>query len=73
MSRYAVALAASLAAMAAWSAMMVNQGVQKERASVERTGKKIDAVAKKARRVVAAKKPEEIRADLKRFCVDCDR
>ena len=73
MTRYALAIAAALAAMAAWSALMVNRGVERERASVERIGKKTDAVAKRARKAVAAKKPDEIRADLRKYCIDCER
>ncbi len=70
--RYFVAAAVALAAMAAWSGMMVQKGVVVERARVETAGKKTDVRAKAARKAVETKKPEEIRADLRRFCVDCD-
>ena len=72
-ARYAFALAAGLAAMAAWSGLMVQKGVVKEQVRVTEVGKKVDAAAKAKRKVVEKKKPEEIRADLRRFCVDCDK
>lgn len=71
LARYALALAAGLAAMAAWSGMMVQKGVVKEQVRVETVGKKIDATAKAKRKAVEAKKPPEISADLRRYCVDC--
>lgn len=71
-ARYAMAVAAGLAAMAAWSALFVQKGIQKERARVEVAGKKTNEKAKAARKAVEVKKPDEIRADLRRFCVDCD-
>lgn len=55
-ARYALALAAGLAAMAAWSAMNVQKGVQKERDRVVRTESKIDEKITKARRAAAAAK-----------------
>ncbi len=71
LSRYALALAAGLAAMAAWSATMVHKGVVREQVRVETIGKKIDAVAKVRRKAVEKKTPPEISADLKRYCRDC--
>jgi len=68
---YLIGFAAALAAMAGWSALMKNQGVQSERARVIAIGEKTHARAKAARKKVEAKKPDEIRADLKRYCVDC--
>jgi hypothetical protein len=73
LARYALALAAGLAAMAAWSGLMVQKGVVKEQVRVTEVGKKVDAAAKAKRKIVEKKKPEEIRADLRRFCVDCDK
>ena len=73
LARYALALAAGLAAMAGWSAWNVRMGVKAERARVEIVGKKIDARAKQARKAVEKKAPEQIRADLRRYCVDCDK
>lgn len=72
MSKYLIAIGAALAVMAGWSAMMQQKGVEKERVRVDTVGKKIDAKAKIARKKVEAKKPEELRADLKRFCRDCE-
>lgn len=72
MSKYLIAIGAALAVMAGWSAMMQQKGVEKERVRVDTVGKKIDARAKIARKKVEAKKPEELRADLKRFCRDCE-
>ena len=69
---YLVGIAAALAAMAVWSALMKNQGVQSERARVEVAGKKLDAKARVVRKKVEAKKPDELQADLRRFCRDCD-
>ncbi len=71
LSRTFLSIAAALAAMAVWSGMMVQRGVVKEQARVESVGKKIDARAKQARKAVEKKKPDEIRADLKKYCVDC--
>ena len=70
-ARYALALAAGLAAMAAWSGMMVQKGVKIESARVESVGRKIDAKAKVVRKAVEAKKPPEISADLRKYCRDC--
>lgn len=69
---YLVGIAAALAAMAGWSALMKNQGVQSERARVEVAGKKLDAKARVVRKKIEAKKPDELQADLRRFCRDCD-
>jgi hypothetical protein len=71
LARYAVAGAAALAVMAGWSAWMKNAGVKSERARVETIGKKIDARAKVARKKVEAKKPDELQADLRKYCRDC--
>lgn len=71
LARYAGALALAFAAMAGWSAWMQDKGVQRERARVEATGKKIDAKAKAARRKVAEKRPDEVQEALRRFCRDC--
>ncbi len=70
-ARYAGALALAFAAMAGWSVWMQDKGVQRERARVETTGKKIDAKARVARRKIAQKKPDEVQAALRRFCRDC--
>lgn len=56
LARYALMLAAGLAAMAAWSAANVQKGVQKERDRVMRTESKIDEKITKARRAAAAAK-----------------
>jgi hypothetical protein len=50
---------------------MQSVGVRKEQVRVETIGKKIDARAKVARKKVEAKKPDELQADLRRFCRDC--
>jgi len=71
LARTALMLAAGLAAMAAWSGLMVQKGVVKESVRVVEVGKKVDAAAKVKRKAVEKKKPEEVRADLKRYCVDC--
>lgn len=46
--------------------------MQKERVRVEAQGKKADAKARIVRKAVEAKKPDEVRADLRRYCRDCD-
>ena len=71
LARYALALAAGLAAMAAWSGMMVQRGVVKEQVRVETVGKRLDAKARVVRKAVEAKKPPEISADLRKYCRDC--
>ncbi len=71
LARYALALAAGLAAMSAWSAMMVQRGVVKEQVRVETVGKRLDAKARVVRKAVEAKKPPEISADLLKYCRDC--
>jgi len=71
LARYAIAIAAGLAAMAGWSAWMVGTGVKTERARVEVIGKKLDAKARTVRKAVEAKKPHEISDDLLRYCRDC--
>jgi len=53
--------------------LMVQKGVVKEQVRVTDVGKKVDAAAKAKRKIVEKKKAEEIRADLRRFCVDCDK
>lgn len=68
---YLIGFAAALAAMAGWSAWMQDRGARKEQVRVEKIGEKVHARAKAARKKVEAKKPDEVRADLKRFCVDC--
>ena len=68
---YLIGLAAALAAMAGWSAMMKQSGVKSERARVEIIGKQLDAKARVVRKKVQAKKPDELQADLRRFCRDC--
>ncbi len=71
MTKYLAAAAAALAVMAGWSAWMQSKGVEKERARVETIGKKLDAKARVVRKKVEAKKPDELQADLRRFCRDC--
>lgn len=71
LARYALAVAAGLAAMAGWSAFMVQKGVVKEQVRVETVGKKLDAKARIVRKAVEAKKPPEISADLRKYCRDC--
>ena len=66
-ARYAFAAAVALGAMAIYSATLVQQGVQKERARVEQTGKKIDAKAKRAR-AAATREPDRV---LSKYCRDC--
>lgn len=59
LARYALAIAAGLAAMAGWSAWNVQKGVQKERDRVVRAENHIDAKITKARRsAAAAKRPD---------------
>jgi len=69
---YLIGFAAALAAMAGWSAWQQGVGARKEQVRVEAIGKKIDARAKVARKKVEAKAPNELQADLRRFCRDCD-
>lgn len=71
MSKYLVMVGLALAAMAGWSAMMQQKGVERERARVERVAEKTHVKAKAARKKVEAKKPDEIRADLQQYCRDC--
>jgi hypothetical protein len=66
-TRYAMAAAVALAAMAGWSAWMQSKGVNKERARVETIGKKIDAKARTARKKAEAKPHDSLRA----YCRDC--
>jgi len=66
-ARYAIAAALALAAMAGWSAWMQGTGVTRERARVERIGKKVDAKAKRAR-AAAEREPGRV---LKQYCRDC--
>ncbi len=68
---YLIGFAAALAAMAGWSAMMKNQGVKSERARVEVAGKRLDAKARVVRKKIEAKKPDELQADLRKYCRDC--
>ena len=70
-TRYAIAAAAALAAMAGWSAYQQQRGVERERARVVRIGEATHERAAVARKKVEAKKPPEIDADLRRYCRDC--
>jgi len=72
LSRFALPLAAALAVMAGWSWTMQQRGVQREKVRVEAIGKKLDAKARGVRKKIEAKKPDELQADLRRFCRDCD-
>lgn len=65
---YLIGLAAALAAMAGWSALMKQKGVQSERVRVEIIGKKIDARAKVARKKAEEKPHDSLRA----WCRDCE-
>lgn len=69
--RYMIAGSAALAVMAGLAAWQQGEGVQKERVRVEAQGQKTHAKAKAARAKVETKQAPEIRADLKRYCVDC--
>jgi len=60
LARYAVAIAAGLAAMAGWSAWNVQKGVQKERDRVVKTENHIDAKITKARRAAAATRRPDV-------------
>lgn len=60
LARYALAIAAGLAAMAGWSAWNVQKGVQKERDRVVRAENHIDAKITKARRAAAAAKRPDV-------------
>lgn len=71
-ARYALALAAALAAMAGWSAYQQQKGVVRERARVVAEGERTNAKAQAARAKVEKKAAPDIRADLRRFCVDCN-
>lgn len=71
LARYALAIAAGLAAMAGWSGLMVQKGVVREQVRVETVGKKLDVKAKAKRKAVEAKKPDEISADLLKYCRNC--
>jgi hypothetical protein len=68
---YLIGFAAALAAMAGFSAWQQGVGVKKERERVVAIGEKTHARAKAARKKVEAKKPEELRVDLRRYCIDC--
>lgn len=70
LARYALAVAAGLAAMAAWSAANVQRGVQKERDRVARTESNIDAKITKARRAAAAAKRPDGGGVLDRWSTD---
>lgn len=72
MGKSLLIVAAALAAMAAWSGYQQQIGVNRERASVEAQGKKTHGKAQAARAKVEQKQAPEIRADLRRFCVDCE-
>ena len=72
LTRYAIAAAAALAVMAGWSAYHQHKGVIKERERVAKVGEATHERAKVARKKVEAKKPSEIRADLREYCRDCD-
>lgn len=65
--RYAVAAAVACAAMAVYSATLVQKGVTIERVRVEAKGRKVDARAKVARKK-AEQKPD---VALERWCRDC--
>ena len=69
---YLVGLAAALAAMAGLSAWQQSIGARKEIVRVEKIGKRLDAKARVVRKKVEAKKPDELQADLRRFCRDCN-
>jgi len=47
-------------------------GVRQEVVRVEAQGKKANAQAQIKRKAVEAKKPDELRADLRKYCSDCD-
>lgn len=67
-----VMLLAALGALRAWDVSHQQQnGVVKERARVEETGRKIDAKAQAARRRAETAPPNEIDAGLRRYCRDC--
>lgn len=70
LARYAIAAAAALAVMAGWSAYYQQRGVEKERARLDKVGEATHAKARAARKKVEAKPPEQIREDLRRYCVD---
>jgi len=72
-TRYAIAAAAALAAMAGWSAYQQQRGVEKERARVVKIGEATHERAKEVRKNVEAKAPDKVREDLRRFCVDCGK
>lgn len=65
--RYAAAMAAALFVMAAYSAMLVREGKQLERARVEKIGKRINVKANRAR-ANAIKQPDRV---LSKYCRDC--
>ena len=69
---YLIGLAAALAAMAGFSAWQQSIGARKEIVRVEKIGKRLDAKARVVRKKVEAKKPDELQADLRRFCRDCN-
>lgn len=66
-AKYATAAAIALVAMFGYSAWMQSKGVNKERARVEKIGKKIDAKARTARKKAEAKPHEALR----NWCRDC--
>jgi len=68
-----VAIVVALVAMVSAYNLIKQSGVKQERARVEIQGKKTHAQAKSARKAVDVKPVPEIRADLKRFCSDCDK
>ena len=69
---YLIGLAAALAAMAGWMRRQQSIGARKEIVRVEKIGKRLDAKARVVRKKVEAKKPDELQADLRRFCRDCN-
>ena len=71
-TRAIIAGVASIGMMIIVAQVLEHKGAQKERVRVEAVGKKTHAKAAKARQIVEAKPAPEIRADLRKFCVDCD-
>ena len=69
---YLIGLAAALAAMAGFSAWQQSIGARKEIVRVEKIGKRLDAKARVVRKKVGAKEPDELQADLRRLCRDCN-
>lgn len=70
-TNHIIAAAMAVVAMGGAYQYVKQTGVRQEQVRVETVGKKIDAAAKAKRKAVEVKKPDEISADLRRFCVDC--